>query len=91
MFINGQLLNSFFGELLFDINSVAGNVLAALAEEKPDKDKDRAAKGKEAVFDWVGPVGSEEDNGINDAETDGVEITTGEDNFLSKRKIASGK
>ena len=91
MFANARLLNSFFSELLFDIDSVAGDVLATLAEEKPDKNKDRAAKGKEAVFDWVGPVGGEEDNGVNDAETDSVEIATGEDDFLGKRKITSSK
>ena len=82
MFANARLLNSFFGELLFDIDSVARDVLAALTKEEPDKNKDRAAKGKEAVFDGAGPVGGEEDNGVNDAETDGVEIATGEDNLL---------
>ena len=82
MFANGRLLNSFFGELLFDIDSVARDVLAALTEEEPDKNKDRAAKGKEAVFDGVWPVGGEKDDGVNDAETDSIEIATGENNLL---------
>ena len=82
MFVNGRLLSCFFSELLFDIDSVAGNILAALTKEEPDKNKDRAAKGKEAVFDWVGPVSGEEDNGVNDAETNSVEIATGENNLL---------
>ena len=80
-----------FGKFLFNIDSVTGNVFAALAEEEPDKNKDGTAKGKEAVFDGVGPVGGEENDGVNDAEADGVKIATGEDDFLSKRKIASSK
>ena len=91
MFANARLLNSFFGELLFDIDSVARDVLAALTKEEPDKNKDRTAKGKEAVFDGVWPVGGEKDDGVNDAEADGVEVATGENNLLGKRKTASGK
>lgn len=72
-----------FGEFLLNIDGVAGNVLAALTKEEPDKNKDRAAKSKEAIFDGVGPVGSEEDNGVNDAEADSIEVATGEDNLLS--------
>lgn len=89
-----MLLSRFLGcfrEFLLNIDGVAGNVLAALTEEEPDKNKDRAAKSKEAVFDGVGPVGGEKDNGVNDAEADGIEVATGEDDFLGKRKITSGK
>lgn len=78
----------FFGEFLLDVDGVAGNIFAALAEEEPDGNEDGAAKGEETVFDRVGPVGSEENNGVNDAETDGIEIAASEDDFLREREVA---
>lgn len=36
-FLSGFL--GFFGEFLFDVDSVAGDVFAALAEEEPDEDE----------------------------------------------------
>ena len=75
------------GEFLFNIDGVAGDVLATLAKEEPDENKDRTAKGKEAVFDGVRPVSGKENHGVDDAETDGVDIPAGEDDFLSERKV----
>ena len=36
---SGGLLG-FFGEFLFDVDGVAGDVFAALAEEEPDENED---------------------------------------------------
>ena len=88
-FLGGFL--GFFGEFLLDIDGVAGNVFAALAEEEPDKHEDRTAEDKEAVFDRIGPVGGEEDYSINDAQTNSIEVATGENDFLSQGEIASGE
>ena len=88
-FLSGLL--GFFGEFLFDVDGVAGDVFAALAEEEPDEDENRTAEDEEAVFDRIGPVGSEEDYSINDAEADSIEVATGEDDFLGEREITSGE
>ena len=79
---------SFFGEFLLDVDGVAGNILTALTKEEPDENENGATEGEEAVFDGVGPVGSEENDGVNDTETDGVEIAASEDDFLREREVA---
>ena len=76
------------GEFLFDVDGVAGDVFAALAEEEPDKYEDGAAEDKEAVFDRVRPAGGEENKSIHDAEADGVEVAAGEDDFFREGEIA---
>ena len=43
-FLGGFL--GFFGEFLLDIDGVAGDVFAALAEEEPDKHEDRTTEDK---------------------------------------------
>ena len=94
-FLRGWLcgggLFGFFGEFLFDIDGVAGDVFAALAEEEPDEHEDGTTEGEETILNGVGPVGSEENDGIDDAETDGIEVATGEDDFLGEGEIASGE
>ena len=54
-----------------------------MTEEEPDKDKDRAAKDEEADFNWHRPVGGKENKGVDDTETDSVEIAPGEDDSFS--------
>ena len=88
-FLGGLL--GFFGELLLDIDGVAGDVFAALAEEEPDKHEDRTTEDKEAVFDRIGPVSGKEDYSINDAKADSIEVATGENDFLGEREITSGE
>ena len=65
--------------------------MAALAEEEPNENEDRAAEDEETDFDRHGPAGGEENKGIHDAEVDSVEIAAGEDDFLGKREIAVGE
>ena len=79
---------SLFAEFLLNIDGVAGDVFATLTKEEPDKNKDRATEGEEAVFDGVGPVGSEENDGINYAKTDSIEVAAGENQLLCEREIA---
>ncbi len=66
-------------------------MFAALAEEEPDEDENRTAEDEEAVFDRIGPVGGEEDEGIDDAKANGVDVATGEDDFLGKREITGSE
>ena len=64
-----------FGELLFDVDGVAGDVFAALAKEEPDEDEDGAAENEEADLDRQGPTGGEENKSIDDAEADGIQVS----------------
>ena len=55
-----------FGKFPFNIHCITGNVLAALAEEEPDKDEDGTAEDEEANFNRQRPIGSKEDEGVDD-------------------------
>ena len=46
-FLGGLL--GFFSEFLFDVDGVAGDVFAALAEEEPDEDENRTAEDEEGA------------------------------------------
>ena len=79
------------GEFLFNIYSIARDVLAALAQEEPDENENRATENKQAVLNRIRPAGSEENKRINDAKTDGVEIAASQNDFFGKRKVAPSK
>lgn len=79
------------GKLAFESDSVAGNVVAALAEEKPDEEKNRATKGKKSAFNRSGPRGGEENKSVGDAKGDSVEIAPCENDFFGEREIAASE
>ena len=73
---------------MLDIDGVAGDIFTALAEEEPDENEDGATEGEETILNGVGPVGSEENDSIDHAEADSIEIAAGEDDFLREREVA---
>ena len=81
----------FLGEFFLDVNSVARNILTALTEEKPSKDEDGTAKSKQAVFDWIWPVGGKENDGVNKTDTKSIDTATGENNFFGKWEVTASK
>ena len=81
----------FLGEFFLNINSVARNILTALTKEKPSKDEDRTAKSKQAVFNWIWPVGGEENDSINKSNAKSIDITASEDDFFGEREVAASE
>ena len=81
------LVVRFLGKFFFNIYCIAGNVFAALAKEEPNEKVDKTAEDKESDLDWGGPTGSRENNDIDEAEAEGIEMATSEEEFFGEEEI----
>ena len=71
------------------MHGIAGDVFAALAEEKPDKHKDGTTKDKKSDFDRHRPASRKENKGIYNTKANRVQISASENDFFSKREITT--